>query len=268
MLILATNDDGIEAPGLAALARALGRVLGPEGRVVVVAPEVEQSAVGHAITLADPIKVRKLRRNGGNWGWAVRGTPADCVKLAYWRLLEGQKPDLVVSGINRGANTGLNLLYSGTVSAATEAAFLGLTGMAFSLDTFDLEADYGPAADLAAELAGRVLERRMRPGAVLNVNFPYRPDLSLADCVVTRQGLTRMKDNFIRRQDPRGGLYYWQATEKVDPADPAPHQRPTDQLALAQGKVSITPIQFDLTNHRLTEELGSQLLDHEPGKKV
>jgi 5'-nucleotidase len=264
MLILATNDDGVEAPGLAALAKALEKALAPEGRVVVVAPEVEQSAVGHAITLADPIKVRKLRRNGGNWGWAVRGTPADCVKLAYWRLLEGEKPDLVVSGINRGANTGLNLLYSGTVSAATEAAFLGLTGMAFSLDSFELEADYGPAAALAAELALRVLERRMRPGAVLNVNFPYRPDLSLTDCVITRQGLTRMKDNFIRRRDPRGGLYYWQATEKVDPAGPGPDRPLTDQQALAQGRVSITPIQFDLTNHRLAEELGPRFLDRQP----
>lgn len=261
MFILATNDDGVEAPGLAALARALARAVGPEGRVIVVAPEVEQSAVGHAVTLADPIKVRKLKRNGGEWGWAVRGTPADCVKLACWQLLEGRRPDLVVSGINRGANTGLNLLYSGTVSAATEAAFLGLTGIAFSLDSFELEADYGPAAALAGELTIRVLERRMRPGAVLNVNFPYRSGLSLTDCVITRQGLTPMKDNFIRRRDPRGGLYYWQATEKVDPAGPTLHQTLTDQQALAQGRVSITPVQFDLTNHRLTEELGSQLLD-------
>ena len=260
MKILITNDDGVNAPGLAALAEALAERF----EVAVVAPEVEQSAVGHAITLADPIKVRALDRTHPlarlGRSWAVRGTPADCVKLAFWELLAGDRPGLVVSGINRGANTGLNLLYSGTVSAATEAAFLGLTGVAFSLNSFDPRADYGPAAGLAADLTGLILDRKTEPGRVINVNFPLREGLTLADCVIARQGLTMMKETFIERQDPRGNRYYWQAGEEVRVPNGRPGEVPTDQEALAQGKVPITPVRFDLTDHRALSELKDRLL--------
>ena len=260
MKVLITNDDGINAPGLSALVQSLA------GRfdVRVVAPEAEQSAVGHAITLADPIKVRPLdgahplTRFGP--AWAVRGTPADCVKLAFWELLNGERPDIVVSGINRGANTGLNVLYSGTVSAATEGAFLGLTGVAFSLDSFDSGADYGPGAELAAELTGMILSRNPLPGRVINVNFPNRAGLSLADCVIARQGLTLYKESFVERRDPRGNLYYWQAGEELRLENGGTEELPTDQEALAAGKVPLTPLRFDLTFHRGLETLKESLL--------
>ncbi len=261
MKVLITNDDGVNAPGLAALVQALARRF----EVVVAAPEVEQSAVGHAITLADPIKVRPLNRSHPltslGRGWAVRGTPADCVKLAVSQLLNGEKPALVVSGINRGANTGLNLLYSGTVSAATEAAFLGLTGLAFSLDSFDSQADYGPGAELALRLTELVLERNLAPGLVINVNFPDRPGLSLDDCVAARQGLAMMKEVFLERLDPRGNLYYWQSGEEVRVPNGRKGRVPTDQEVLAQGRVPVTPIQLDLTDHGVLKDLGEKLLD-------
>lgn len=262
MKVLITNDDGVNAPGLAALTKALARLF----EVVVVAPEVEQSAVGHAITLADPIKVRPLNRSHplAKWGrgWAVRGTPADCVKLAFWELLAEEKPGLVVSGINRGANTGLNLLYSGTVSAATEAAFLGLTGVAFSLDSFDPQADYEPAAELAAGLTKLLLDQEPAPsGRVININFPLRSGLTLADCVIARQGMTMMKETFIERRDPRGNLYYWQAGEEVRVPNGRQGEIPTDQEVLAAGKIPVTPVQFDMTDHRALAELKKKLLD-------
>ncbi len=259
MKLLITNDDGVNAPGLAALTQSLaGRF-----EVVVVAPEVEQSAVGHAITLADPIKVRPLNSSHPltRWGkgFAVRGTPADCVKLAYWELLNGERPDMVVSGINRGANTGFNLLYSGTVSAATEAALLGLTGVAFSLNSFDSRADYGPGAGLAARLTELILEKDPAPGRVINVNFPVRTGLSLSDCVIARQGLTMMKESFIERRDPRGNLYYWQTGEEVRVPNGKLGERPTDQEVLASGKVPITPIQFDLTDREALSDMQRSL---------
>ena len=260
MKVLITNDDGVNAPGLAALVKSLSRRF----QVAVVAPEVEQSAVGHAITLADPIKVRAL--NGSHplaslgQGWAVRGTPADCVKLAVSQLLDGEKPDLVVSGINRGANAGLNLLYSGTVSAATEAAFQGLTGLAFSLNSFDSQADYGPGADLALTLTELVLERALEPGLVINVNFPARPGLALSDCVVARQGLAMFKETFIERRDPRGNLYYWQTGEEVAIPNGRKGEVPTDQEVLARGGVPVTPIHFDLTDHQALGDLDRKLL--------
>jgi len=255
MPILVTNDDGVDAPGMAALVAALR----PAHQIAVVAPEIERSAVGHAITLTDPIKVRRLRRERGTWGWAVKGTPADCVKLAFWKLLADRQPHLVVSGINRGPNAGLNLLYSGTVSAATEAALLGLTGLAFSLDSYDLEADYGPAAKLALDLIDLVLARSLKPGLALNVNFPDRPDLSLNRCRLTRQSLARPMEEFVERRDPRGNLYFWQAGESIKEPDQRPGPDLTDQEALFQGYTSITPVQFDLTNHQALAELGPDL---------
>lgn len=260
MKVLVTNDDGINAPGISALVRSLARRF----EVRVAAPEAEQSAVGHAITLADPIKIRPLDDSHplARFGpaWAVRGTPADCVKLAYWELLKGERPDIVVSGINRGANTGLNILYSGTVSAATEGAFLGLTGVAFSLASFEPGADYEPGAELAAQLTGLILDRNPLPGRVINVNFPVREKLSLADCVIARQGMALYKESFVERRDPRGNLYYWQAGEELRQPNGRAGGIPTDQEALAAGKVPLTPLRFDLTMDRALDRLGPDLL--------
>lgn len=251
MRLLLTNDDGINAPGLKALMRAFH----PGHQLTVIAPEVEQSAVGHAITLSQPIQVHRLNDSDGIVVFAVRGTPADCVKLAYWELMAQARPELIVSGINRGANVGLNLLYSGTVSAATEAAGLGLSGLAVSLDTFDLEADYTPAARLTGLLIDRLAGFGLSPGQALNVNIPFRPDLSLDLCRLTKQGLVRPQEEFIARRDPRDNLYYWQAEEKIEAAlDPA-----SDQAVLAQGFVSITPIHFDLTDHQTLNRLAGSL---------
>ncbi len=242
MRLLITNDDGYAAPGI----RALMAALRPEHEMVVVAPESEQSAVGHAITLSDPIKVRQVSVEERLTVWSVKGTPADCVKLAFWHLLADQPPELVVSGINRGANVGLNVLYSGTVSAATEAGLLGLPAMAVSLDSFDPWADYGPAARLAAELvAGLAGQGALSPGRVLNINVPNRPDLSRALCRLTRQGLEAPAERFLGREDPRGNLYYWSDVER----HLTPFAPDTDQAALSQGLVSVTPIHFDLTDH-------------------
>jgi 5'-nucleotidase len=251
MRILLTNDDGVYAPGLAALAAALNG----DHQVTVVAPETEQSAVGHAITLADPIRVRRLGPRTGLNGWAVSGTPADCVKLAVNELLP-QKPELVISGINKGANVGVNLLYSGTVSAATEAAILGLQGIAMSLNTH-AEADYTFAAKFAAHLVGRLDGLPVSPQSALNVNVPALPEDQIKGVIFTRQSQARLLERFIQREDPRGQTYYWQAGETMQKDGGLE----TDYAALDEGYVSITPVRHDLTNSEILAEMNKHKLD-------
>jgi 5'-nucleotidase len=245
--ILLTNDDGIYAPGLAALYRELQRV----GEVRVVAPESEQSAVGHAISLITPLRVKEVSINGGVEGWAVSGTPADCVKIALAELLP-EPPELVVSGINLGPNVGINVLYSGTVSAATEAAILGVKGVAFSLNSYDKNADFAAAAHLAAHLLERLRDwSRYTNGVCLNVNLPDLPRDEIKGVRVTRQDTGLLLEHFERRVDPRRHVYYWLAEINERPElDPD-----TDYGALAQGYVSVTPIQYDLTNYRSLNDL-------------
>jgi 5'-nucleotidase len=245
--ILLTNDDGIYAPGLAALYRELQRV----GEVRVVAPESEQSAVGHAISLITPLRVKEVSINGGVEGWAVSGTPADCVKIALAELLP-HPPELVVSGINLGPNVGINVLYSGTVSAATEAAILGVKGVAFSLNSYDKNADFAAAAHLAAHLLERLRDWSRYPnGVCLNVNLPDLPRDEIKGVRVTRQDTGLLLEHFERRVDPRRHVYYWLAEINERPElDPD-----TDYGALAQGYVSVTPIQYDLTNYRSLNDL-------------
>ncbi len=254
MRILLTNDDGVYAPGLAALHGALRG----EHQVYVVAPETEQSAVGHAITLAEPIRVRRLGPRTGFDGWAVSGTPADCVKLAVNELLK-VKPELVISGINRGANVGVNLLYSGTVSAATEAAILGIQAIAVSLNTH-AEADYSTAARFAAHLVGE-LPRLPLPSLVpLNVNVPDLPRDRIKGVVFTRQSQARLVERFIQRQDPRGQTYYWQAGETMG----RENGLKTDYAALQAGYVTITPVRHDLTHGPALEALDQAELELPP----
>ncbi|HEY5191524.1 MAG TPA: 5'/3'-nucleotidase SurE, partial [Candidatus Deferrimicrobium sp.] len=204
---LLTNDDGIYARGLLALYQELSR----DAECLIVAPEVEQSAVGHAITISRPLMVRKARKNGGFLGYAVLGTPADCVKIGLGELA-GEPVDLVVSGINRGANVGINVLYSGTVSAATEAAILGVPSLAISLDTHDDEADYSAAARFARKMASFILENPLTHVA-LNVNVPAVPESEIKGVVVARQGGARLMESFDKRVDPRENIYYWLAGE-------------------------------------------------------
>jgi 5'-nucleotidase len=245
--ILLTNDDGIYAPGLAALYRELKLL----GKVTVVAPESEQSAVGHAISLITPLRVKEVSINGGVEGWAVSGTPADCVKIAVAELLPAL-PELVVSGINLGPNVGINVLYSGTVSAATEASILGVRGVAFSLNSYDKNADFTAAASLARELLEQVgAWSRWTNGTCLNVNLPALPRDQVKGIRITRQDTGPLVEHFERRVDPRKHVYYWLAEihERQAP------NLDTDYGALAQGYITVTPIHHDLTDYHSLKDL-------------
>jgi 5'-nucleotidase len=244
MEILITNDDGIYAEGIYALYAALRKV----ANVTVVAPDIQRSAVGHAITLTDPLRVTEARRHGKFFGYATSGTPADCVKLAIRAILK-KKPDLVFSGINLGANMGYNVLYSGTVSGATEGALFGVPSVAISLATF-VKPDFCRAAAFAARLAAAASAHRLPPGTLLNVNIPAG---KIKGVRVTRQSHTLFKDRFDKRTDPHGQTYYW-LTGSLDQKDAAPD---SDVTAVNDGRISITPLQFDLTDYKFITELGN-----------
>ncbi len=245
--ILLTNDDGIASPGLLALYRELRRI----GEVIVVAPDGERSAVGHAITISEPLRVWPYERNGKPFGYAVAGTPADCVKIAFWALLKDQpKPSLVISGINLGSNTGINAIYSGTVSAATEGAILGVPSFAISLTTYE-NPDYGPAARFARYLARLVLRRGLPRGVYLNVNVPAVPADQIKGVAITSQGQAVYREQYQVRRDPRGRAYYWLTGTKID----LEHDESIDDGAILHNKISVTPIHYDLTNYAFIEEL-------------
>jgi 5'-nucleotidase len=243
MKVLLTNDDGIHAPGLMALYQELN----PDHEVEIVAPDSEMSAVGHAITLTSPLRVQAIHKNGAFFGYGVQGTPADCVKIAVQELLESP-PDIILSGINPGANVGVNVLYSGTVSAATEGAFLGIKAAAVSLDTRQ-DPDFRFAARFSREIIRYIMEHGLRERTALNVNIPAVPVDRILGVAITRQGVGRFEERFERRIDPRGNVYYWLSGETpieeglVD----------TDAWALKENKISITPISYDLT---CREEIG------------
>jgi 5'-nucleotidase len=222
----------------------------------VVAPDAERSAVGHAITTLTPLRIKQFEHAGERIGYAINGTPADCVKIALGSILKDQPPDVVVSGINLGPNTATNVIYSGTVSAATEARILGIPSLAVSLDTFhDPRWDY--AARVGRRIATEVLERGLPPKVLLNVNVPHLPAEQIKGIKVTRQGDSAYVEDFTVREDPRGQPYLWLAgsylMQDVDPA--------TDACALRDGYVSVTPITFDLTAHKLLHEFEEWPLD-------
>ncbi|MDD5555772.1 MAG: 5'/3'-nucleotidase SurE [bacterium] len=253
MKILLTNDDGIHAPGLRALAAAVREV----GEIVIIAPDTERSAVGHAITTADPLRATEVRTDGELFGLAVSGTPADCVKIAISALLP-ERPDLVISGINQGPNTGMNVIYSGTVSAATEATMLGVPALAVSLDSFTSR-EFGPAAAFAARLARLVLERGIPEGILLNVNVPAVPAGDITGVRVTCQGAARFREEFHKRVDPRGRAYWWLGGELMETEE----GDGTDSAALREGAISITPLHYDMTSYRCLEEIGRLVVDME-----
>jgi 5'-nucleotidase len=249
MRILITNDDGVYAAGLAALHKSLSQ----KHQVIVVAPETEQSAVGHAITLSDPLRVRPLGPPNGFKGYAVAGTPADCVKLALFQLAD-DPPELVVSGINRGANLGFNLLYSGTVSAASEAALQGIPSIAVSLASHDPQADFDYAAKVAEHIVEIYPSLGVPAQVPLNVNVPALPAEDIRGIRLTRQSQSRLRERLIPRVDPRGHTYYWQAGESFEAqTDPR-----SDYATTMSGYVSITPVSLDLTH----EEVLADLADH------
>ncbi len=237
--ILLSNDDGIFAPGLYAMYQALKEI----ADVSVVAPDSEKSAVGHAITLSDPLRVTLFEKFDSFFGHAVKGTPADCVKIAYYALLE-RKPDLVVSGINYGSNTGINIIYSGTVSAATEGMLLGIPSFAISLTTYK-DADFSYAAKLGSRLALKILENGLPKDTLLNVNVPNVPEREIRGIAMTRMGTSTYDDKYDKRVDPHNRVYYWLTGSKIE----ANEGIEFDDGAIRQNYVSITPIRFDLTNY-------------------
>jgi 5'-nucleotidase len=243
--ILVTNDDGIAAPGIDFLASALKAI----GEVVVVAPDSEKSAVGHAITLSDPIRVVDYNKNGHWRGYAVSGTPADCVKIAVGALLE-RRPDLVVSGINLGSNAGINVIYSGTVSAATEGTILGIPSIAVSLTTYT-DPIFDPAASFAVRIARLVLQKGLPERTLLNINVPNVPAAEIRGMRITRQGMANFAELFDRRVDPRNRVYYWMDGKKAE----LPEGDDVDDVVIRQNMISITPVKYDLTNYEFIPEL-------------
>lgn len=253
MLILLTNDDGIYAPGLAALEREL-RTL---GEVVVVAPATEQSGVGHAITYLSPLIVKEVFRHDNGpgddrrWGWAVEGSPADCVKIGVQQFCP-RPPDLVVSGINGGLNAGINVLYSGTVAAAIEGAFFGITSVAVSLE-FDEHARYDRAARLACAIIRQILENETPKPQLYNLNVPTAALCGEPEVCIVPMNVTRYGDSFEKRVDPWGRDYYWLTG---GPPQSVPGHE-TDLSALSKGKVTITPLDYDLTRRAALDEMQS-----------
>ncbi|MEX1121385.1 MAG: 5'/3'-nucleotidase SurE [Balneolales bacterium] len=234
-LILVCNDDGIFAPGISALAEVAAEF----GEVTVVAPDRQQSAVGHSITVADPLRSRNFKINEKLHGQAVNGTPADCIKLAHNNLLDRQ-PDLILSGINHGSNAGINILYSGTVSAATEGTILGYPSIAVSCTAFEETADLSGCQDAARRVIRFVLENGLPPGITLNVNAPAGP---LKDLQWTRQANSRYVEEYESRVDPNNKPYFW-ITGTLEILD---DREDLDLNVLESGIGSVTPIQYDLT---------------------
>ncbi len=254
-LILVTNDDGITAPGL----RALIRFMKELGEVIVVAPDSPQSGKGHAITLDSTLYSKKVTvdiENGAEEEYSCSGTPADCVKLALQVLLD-RRPDLCVSGINHGSNSSINVIYSGTMSAAIEAGIEGIPAIGFSLCDYDWEADFEPAGESIKRIVREALENKMPPGVVLNVNIPKLSGKNLHGIKVCRQARANWKEKFDKRVNPMGREYYW-LTGEFELLD---NGEDTDEWALANGYVSLVPTQFDLTAHHVIHEINNWRLN-------
>jgi len=244
--VLVTNDDGILADGLRSLAAELSSL----GEVVVVAPDRERSATGHAITVLRPLRVEKMTIPGLDAeAWAVDGTPSDCVKLAVEALLD-RRPDVVVSGINRGPNLGTDVLYSGTVSAAVEGAICGLPSLAVSVAAFE-NCNYAFAAKFATRMVSKVLENGLPLDTLLNINVPCVDEPDIAGVAITRLGTRKWKDVFDKRIDPRGRTYYWMAGDVVE----CDEDENADAVAIRNNLISVTPIHLDLTRYDLIEQL-------------
>ncbi|MEX0680271.1 MAG: 5'/3'-nucleotidase SurE [Balneolales bacterium] len=236
-LILVCNDDGIFAPGI----RALAEVAMEFGIVEIIAPDRQQSAVGHSITVSDPLRVTSFQINSDMKGQAVNGTPADCVKLAHDKLLK-RKPDLVLSGINHGSNAGINIIYSGTVSAATEATILGYPAIAISCTEYSESADLSGAQEATRRVVRYILKNELPSGITLNVNAPGGP---LKKLLWAKQANSRYVEEFEGRIDPHNKPYFW-ITGRLEILDQG---EDLDLNLLKEGYATITPIQYDLTAH-------------------
>ncbi|QIX63587.1 5'/3'-nucleotidase SurE [Hymenobacter lutimineralis] len=256
-LILITNDDGITAPGIATLVRVMRRL----GEVVVVAPNSPQSGMGHAITIGHPLRLDRSTIFADIEAYECSGTPADCVKLAKHHVLKDRRPDLVVSGINHGSNSSVNVLYSGTMSAAIEAAIEGLPAIGFSLCEYGHNARFAHTEEWVEHIARQALAQGIPAGVALNVNIPKVSDTPIAGIRLCRQARAKWQEEFDLRHDPYNRPYYWLRGAFVN------HDQgeDTDEWALAHNFVSVVPCQFDLTAYRGLAQLEEQWQLHLPG---
>ena len=249
-LILVTNDDGITAPGI----RALIEVMNTIGDVYVVAPDAPQSAMGHAITINDTLYCNRMKvaKEEPQVEYSCSGTPVDCVKIAVNEILK-RKPDLCVSGVNHGSNSSINVIYSGTMSAAVEAGTLGIPAIGFSLLDYSLEADFEPTKKYIKLLVNQCLNKGLPSGVVLNVNIPKLPENEIKGVRVCRQANAHWEEKFDKRTNPLGRDYYWLTGEFINDDK----GKDTDEWALHNGYVSVVPVQFDLTAHHAIKDINT-----------
>lgn len=248
-LILVTNDDGVQAPGI----RALIAVMSEIGEVVVVAPDKPQSAMGHAITINSTLYLNKISKDNDTiTEYSCSGTPVDCVKLAVNEILK-RKPDLCVSGINHGSNSSINVIYSGTMSAAVEAGIEGIPAIGFSLSDYDWNADFETIKSFVRKITLEVVEKGLPEGVILNVNFPKLKKENIKGIKVCRQAKAMWMEKFDKRKTPQGKDYYWLAGEFVN----QDKGEDTDEWALDNGYISVVPVQFDLTAYHSMQQLNN-----------
>jgi len=248
-VILITNDDGVTAPGIMNLVEAVKDL----GKIVVVAPDKPQSGMGHAITIGQPLRLHAVNAFPGIEAYACTGTPVDCVKLAVDKVLH-RKPDLCLSGINHGANHSINVIYSGTMSAAVEAAIESIPSAGFSLLDYNIEADFSGARKYTRMIVEKMLSTKLDKHTVFNVNIPSVPVELLKGVKMCKQAYAKYEEDFVERLDPNGRKYYWLTGEFVN-FDKA---KDTDVWALANNYVSVVPVQFDLTHYELKAKLEKQ----------
>jgi 5'-nucleotidase len=248
-LILVTNDDSIISPGI----RTLIEVMKTIGEVVVVAPDSPQSAMGHAITINSTLHLDKVKLDAAlEHEYSCSGTPVDCVKIAVHEILK-RKPDLCVSGINHGSNSSINVIYSGTMSAAVEAGIEGIPAIGFSHVDYSWDTDFEPVKEYVRKISLGVLENGLPEGVILNVNFPKANKEPIKGIKICRQAKAMWKEKFDKRINPQGKEYYWLTGEFVN----QDKGQDTDEYALEKGYISIVPVQFDLTAHHAIQTLNN-----------
>lgn len=245
-VILITNDDGVTSPGIKALVESVKHL----GKIVVVAPDKPQSGMGHAITIGQPLRMHAVHIFDGIEAYQCSGTPVDCVKLAVDKVLH-RKPDLCLSGVNHGANHSINVIYSGTMSAALEASIESIPSVGFSLLDYSMEADFSGAKKYAAIVVDHLLKKNYDKHLCLNVNIPSMPAELLKGLKVCRQAYAKYEEKFDERHDPHGKKYYWLTGDFVN----FDKGKDTDVWALKNDYVSVVPVQFDLTHYKLKEKL-------------
>jgi 5'-nucleotidase len=245
-IILITNDDGVTAPGIRNLVEAVKGL----GKVVVVAPDKPQSGMGHAITIGQPLRMNQVHIFEGIEAWQTNGTPVDCVKLAVDKVLH-RKPTICLSGINHGANHSINVIYSGTMSAAMEASIESIPSIGFSLLDYSIEADFTAAKFYIHEMVSTLLKQKMDKHLLLNVNIPAVPKKLIKGIKLCRQAYAKYEEDFDERKDPHGRKYYWLTGEFIN----FDKGKDTDVWALNNNYISVVPVQFDLTNYKLKQQL-------------